>query len=177
MRLARGAAAWALALLPWAPFTVGCLNVDTPSTNVSFDNRYPAAAARPLVVYEAHWQAITLDASTPILPGESVEASTVPASANTAYVVLAPGWNPDAGAPPTAFVVLESKSGFAVHLGDTLHIPVGDTAFTGNCAAGSFLAQPEADFVTQIVFPDTFGGLRYAAATCTTTPVGDGGHE
>jgi hypothetical protein len=50
-----------------------------------------------------------------------------------------------------------------------LTITVDDTAFIGNCAAGTFLAQTEADFVTQRVFAQTFAGLHYDAATCTTT--------
>ncbi|HLK39672.1 MAG TPA: hypothetical protein VKU41_23110 [Polyangiaceae bacterium] len=165
MGLARGAAACGLSL-------AGCLNVDTPSTNVVVDNQYPPSAARPLVVYEAHFQAITLDASTPIAPGgSSGPIPTIPASDNTAYVVLAPGWEPDAGAP-ASFLVLQSRSGFGVHLGDTLHIPVDDATFAGNCVAGWPLTQSQADFITKIVFPDTFAGVHYDALTCTATPVG-----
>jgi hypothetical protein len=96
----------------------------------------------------------------------------VAASDNTAYVVLAPGWDAaaDGGAAvPASLVVLESRGGFAVHLDETLHIPVDDTTFAGDCAAGSTLAQAEADVVTALVFPDVFAGLAYDAATCTTT--------
>jgi hypothetical protein len=72
---------------------------------------------------------------------------------------------------------MQSRSGFAVHLNDTLHIPVDDADFAGNCATGSALTQSQADFITQLVFPGTFQGLQYDAATCTTTSVGDAGGE
>jgi hypothetical protein len=103
----------------------------------------------------------------------------VAASANTAYVVLAPGWDPTSDptstTQPTSFIVLQSRDGFAVNLGDTLHIPVDDTTFAGNCTAGSVLTQAQADFITQLVFPSTFRSFHYDAATCTTTQIGDAG--
>jgi hypothetical protein len=64
-----------------------------------------------------------------------------------------------------------------VSLGDTLHIPVDDATFTGNCAAGSFLTQAQADFITREVFPGDFASRSYDAATCTTTPIGDAGAD
>jgi hypothetical protein len=155
---------------------VGCMNLDTPHTHVSLDNGYPTSATVPLVIREGYWQAVSF--STPIPPGGSSGLQdTVPASDNTAYVVLAPGWDPTSSAPPTSFVVLQSKGGFAVALNHTLHIPVNDSTFAGNCGAGSTLTQPQADFITQIAFPSTFMGLSYDAATCTTTSVGDAGTE
>jgi hypothetical protein len=110
----------------------------------------------------------------PIPPGASSgPQNTAAASDNTAYVVLAPGWDATSPMPPTSFVVMQSTSGFAVHLNDTLHIPVDDAHFTGNCATGSHLTQQQADFITQFVFAGTFASFRYDAATCTTTPTGD----
>jgi hypothetical protein len=100
---------------------------------------------------------------------------TVPASANTAYVILAPGWDPKSPTPPTSLVGMQSRNGFGVELGDTLQIPVDDATFIGNCASGSSLSQAQADFITQFVFPSDFATLRYDAATCTTAPVGDAG--
>jgi hypothetical protein len=159
-----------------AVLAMGCLNVDTPSTTVDLSNDYPADASTPVVVYQAFWQAVPF--STPLPPGgSSGPMSTVPASDNTAYAVLAPGWDPGSSAPPTSFVALRSNSGFSVRLGDTLHIPVDDTTFTGDCATGQALDQPDADFITQLVFPATFAGVRYDAKTCTTTPIGDAGTE
>ena len=110
----------------------------------------------------------------PIPPGgSSGPLSTIAASDNTAYVVLAPGWDPTSAAPPTSFIVMQSKTGLSVHLNETLHIGVDDEHFAGNCLAGSHLTQKQADFITQFVFPGTFGAIRYDAATCTATPIGD----
>ncbi len=149
---------------------------DTPSTSVVLDDDYPAAAAMPLVVYAASWQAVMF--STPVPPGgTSGPQSTLTASDNTAYAVLAPGWDPASSTPPSSLVVLQSRDQLSVHLNTTLTIHVDDAHFAGNCAAGSRLAQAQADFVTQLVFPGLFGGTHYDAATCTSTPVGDAGGE
>lgn len=145
---------------------------DSPHTYVSLDDAYPASSK--LVIYEGFWQAVPFP--NPVPPGASSGLqNTVAASDNTAYVVLAPGWDPAGGASPTSFVVMQSKTGFSVHWNDTLHIAVDDAHFAGNCAAGSHLKQKQADFITQLVFPGTFGSFRYDAATCTTTPTGDAG--
>jgi hypothetical protein len=145
-----------------------------PQSTVVLDNDYPPFATVPLPVYRAYWQAVSFPA--PVAPGSSSDPQdTVPASDNTAYALLAPGWDPSGATPPTAFVVVQSREGFGVHLNDTLHIPVDDTAFAGNCAAGSPLTQAQADFITQLVFPCDFASFRYDAATCTTTPVADAG--
>jgi hypothetical protein len=154
---------------------------DKPTTKVVLDNKYAASSSNALVVYQATWQAVSFQAADggPVIalpPGASSNPqSTVSASANAAYVVLAPGWDPTSPTEPTAFVVLQSKSGFAVHLNDTLHIPVDDTTFAGNCAAGSVLTQDQADFITQRIFPSVFATVTYDAATCKTTPLPDAG--
>jgi hypothetical protein len=161
------ASAIGLALL-----AVGC--DASPSTTVVLDNAYPPSATNAFVVYRAFWQAVSFP--DPVLPGASSDPQdTVPASGNTAYVVLAPGWDPSSAAAPSSFVALQSRNVFDVHLNDTLHIPVDDAAFAGNCAAGSHLSQAQADFIVQLVFPGDFAGLRYDAASCTTTPSGDTG--
>ncbi len=145
---------------------VGC---DTPHTNVVVDNGYEASAPIPLVVYRAFWQAVAF--TTPIAPGQSSDPqNTVAASPNTAYVILAPGWDPDGGTTPTSLVVMQSLDGFSVSFDTTLHIAVDDATFIGNCAAGSHLSQDQADFITQRVFSSDFASLAYDAATCTTTP-------
>jgi hypothetical protein len=144
----------------------GC---DTPQTLVVIDNDYPPSSS-PMVIFQAFWQAVSFTA--PVAPAASSDPqSTVAASPNTAWVVLAPGFDPTSSTPPASFIVLESLAGFEVHLDDTLHIPVDDTTFVGNCAAGSVLSQSEADFITQRVFASVFAGSSYDAATCTTTPV------
>ncbi len=147
---------------------------DTPDTSVVLENRYPPSTSTPLVIYQAFWQAVSF--TTPIPPGSSSgPESTIAASANAAYVALAPGWNPMNSTPPTFYVVLQSRIGFSVQLNQTLSIAVDDTTFAGNCAAGSFLSQTQADFLTQIVFSSLFAGLSYDAATCTTTANTDAG--
>ena len=153
----------ALRVVALFAFAIGC---DSPSTNVVLDNAYAPSTAN--VVYRAFWQAVPF--TTPLAPGASSDPqSTVAASPNVAYALLAPGWDPSSGAAPASFVVLESRLGFEVHLNETLHIPVDDSRFAGNCAAGSALSQAEADFVTQRVFADSFAGLVYDAPTCATT--------
>jgi hypothetical protein len=163
-RLAR----YALSLAAWL---AGC---DTPSTFVVLDNRYPESTANAAVVYQAFWQAISFQ--TPLPPGSSSSPlSTTAASANLAYVVLAPGWEVTSSTPPTSLVVMQSRSGFSVSLNQTLHIPVEDATFAGNCAAGSVLSQAEVNFLTEIVFATLFMTVSYDAASCTTTPKSDAG--
>jgi hypothetical protein len=143
----------------------GC---DTPHAYAVLDNGYAPSAALPLVVYDAFWQAI--DFPTPVPPGtSSAPVSTVAASANTAYVLLAPGWDPASSMAPTKYVLLESRDGFGVHLEETLHILVDDTHFVGNCAAGSHLSEDQALFMAEGVFRSEFGSLGYDVATCTVT--------
>ena len=108
----------------------------------------------------------------PIAPDSSSDpADTIAASDNTAYVVLAPGWDPQSPAAPTSFILLQSEHGFSVHVNQTLHIPIDDLLFSGNCAAGRPLDQGQADFLTQRVFASVFDGLHYDAATCGTTSI------
>src|SRR6202035_3663349 len=83
----------------------GC---DPSPTQVVLDNGYPPYAAGPLVVYRAQWQAVSFPA--PVAPGASSDPQdTLAASDNTAYVLLAPGWDPSSSAPPTAFIALQSR--------------------------------------------------------------------
>jgi hypothetical protein len=140
-----------------------------PHTAVILENGYPSSATQPLVVYQAYWQAVAF--TDPLEPGaSSAPQTTEPTSAGTAYVVLAPGWDPELSATPTSFVVMQSSSDLSVSANYTLRIPVNDTTFAGNCAAGSFLTQAQADFITQRVFPCAFASFTYDAATCTVIP-------
>ncbi len=169
LRLLRPSLALAAALALGG--AVGC---SEPDTQVVVENDYPGAPSFPLVVYEAYWQAVSFRG--PIFPGGSSSPQpTVPASANTAYALLAPGWDPSTAATPTALVVLQSNEGFSVHLDGHLAITVDNAAFSGDCAASSYLTQAQADFITQLVFPTAFAGLQYDPSTCTTTPTTDGG--
>ncbi|GAC1588384.1 MAG: hypothetical protein NVS3B20_16280 [Polyangiales bacterium] len=156
---------------------MGCAGIgdSAPTTSVILVDNYPPAPAKPLVVYDAYWQAVSFRGIF-LSPGDSsAPQTTVPASLNAAYVVLAPGWDTSSTSPPQSLVVLQSRTGFSVDLGDTLRIPVDDSGFIGNCAAGSRLTQDQADFITQIVFTKDFAGLHYDAATCATTQIGGAG--
>ncbi len=150
-----------------------CSGCDTPHTYVVLENNYPRSTV-PLVVYHAFWQAVSFQ--TPVPPGSSLDPQdTIPASANTAYAVLAPGWDVTSSTAPTYLIAIQSRNGFEVHLNDTLHIVVDDGTFEGNCASGSFLSPGQADFITQRVFASDFAGLRYDAASCATTPIDQAG--
>jgi len=134
-----------------------------PLTRAILDNRYGAG----LTVHRGYWQAVSF--ADPVAPGASSDLQdTVPASPNKAYVLLTTG-------PSSALVVLQSRIDFGVALDQIVHIPVDDSTFAGNCAAGSPLTQAEADFITKLVFPQDFADLHYDAATCTTSSIGDAG--
>jgi hypothetical protein len=136
------------------------------ATEVVLDNAY--APSSGLVVYRAVWAATSFD--DPVVPGTSYSALGAYASSeNAVYVVLAPDWDPTSHYAPPTFIVLKSRTGFSVHLENTLHIPVDDAHFDGNCRHGSVLTQADADFITQIVFANVFAGLKYEAATCRLT--------
>jgi hypothetical protein len=162
----------ALSIVPFAIGALVALGCGAPRTLVVFDNDYAASPTDAKVVYRVTWQAVALQ--DPIVPGASSDPqSTIAASENAAYAVLAPGWDPASGTVPSSLVVLQSREGFAVHLNNTLRIAIDDATFIGNCAAGSPLSQDQADFITQLVFPDVFTSLHYDAATCSITPIGD----
>jgi hypothetical protein len=142
-----------------------------PHTAVVLANGYlPTSAAPPLlVVYRAYWQNVSFP--TPIEPGQASPPQPAEStSGDTAYVVLAPGWDPELQATPTSLVVLQSRVPIATSYNALLTITVDDTAFAGNCQGGSPLPQAQADFITQVVFPCDFAAYRYDAATCTLTP-------
>ncbi len=163
LKRAPGSLVWAL-LIAAAP--VGC---DQPHTYVVLENNYPRSAV-PLVVYHAFWQAVSFQ--TPVPPGSSSDPQdTIPASANTAYAVLAPGWDVTSSTPPTSLIAIQSRNGFEVHLNDTVHIAIDDGTFDGNCASGSFLSPDQADFITQRVFASDFAELSYDPASCATAPI------
>ena len=51
-----------------------------------------------------------------------------------------------------------------------------DDTFAGDCAAGSTLADVDAQLIAQRIFPGDFTGTTYDPTTCTTTPAApDGG--
>jgi hypothetical protein len=146
--------------------TLLATSCDPGPAQAVLDNDYPPLPARPYVVYAAFWQAVSFTA--PVLPGAaSAPLQTVSASANTAYVLVAPDWDPARTAPPASFLLLQSREDYGVQLGDVLHIAIDDDTFAGNCDAGSSLTQAQADFMAQRVFPGELAGRSYDAGTCT----------
>ena len=168
----------ALAAAAAAATLAGCDTEDPAQAVV--ESAYPELPdggdpATRVVVYKVWW-AVTLF-NEPVLPGaSSLEQRAVPYKA-LAFALLAPGWDPESGEPPTTLVPVESRELLTVKLGETLRISVSDETFGGNCAAGQQLPQAEADFITQRIFPSAFAGTTYDARTCTTTPIppADGG--
>jgi hypothetical protein len=160
----------------WASLALGCETEDP--TRIVVDNAYPAIAdggdvAAQIVVYKVWWE-VTLF-TEPVLPGEtSGDQRGVPQTA-TAYALLAPGWDPQSGAPPARLVVVRSKEPLGVARGATLRIGVSDATFAGNCAAGQPLPEEEARFITERIFPGDFANVIYDAKTCTTSTAAEGG--
>lgn len=149
-------------------------------TQVVVDNDYAAVpeggdTATEMTVYKVWWVTTLMpDAVAP--GGEGQTQRTVPAS-DFAYAVLAPGWDPRSGSPPTRFVAAKSAAALAAAQGHTLHIHVSDGTFDGDCAAGKPLSQDDADFITQRIFPEEFGGQGYVANTCSAGRAVDGGAD
>ncbi len=146
-----------------AGLVMGVVMCDTPHTSAILEN------ASASFVYRAQWQSVTF--GDPLAPGTASDPhDALPASANDAYVLLAPGWDPSSTTPPSKLIVLHSRAGYALHADQTVRITVNDDAFEGNCAIGSTLSREEADFITQRIFPDVFANATYDPSTCTTSP-------
>ena len=158
---------------------VGACETPDP-TKAVVENDYPMTPGASIVVYRAWWAATLFD--DPVAPGEtSDEERSVPES-DFVYALLAPGWDPASGSPPTRLVAMKSKQKLAATRGDTLRIVVSDGTFAGNCAANQPLSQEDADFVTQRIFPGAFANVVYSAQTCASLvpapdPVADAGTD
>jgi hypothetical protein len=150
---------------------IACCTPDP--TKAVVDNGYPELVdggdpSTQVVVYKA-WFVTTLF-TEPVLPAQSSdERRSVPAT-DSAYALLAPGWDPEGTAPPTTLIAVQSKAKLSVSRGDFLHLSISDATFKGSCAAKQPLSQAEADFITQRIFPGEFASVTYDAATCTSTP-------
>jgi hypothetical protein len=149
---------------------------ETPdATYAVIDNGYPAVAdggdaSGSVAVYRGWWLVATFP--DPVPGGSSSESERIVAGSDHAYLVLAPGWDPASGSAPVQLLPAMTDV-LSVDRGGTLHILVDDAHVTGNCAAGHPLTQPQADLITQSIFPATFAGFAFDAATCTLTPRGD----
>jgi hypothetical protein len=144
-------------------------------TQIVVDNDYPVtdggAPAVEMIVYKVWW--VTTLLPDPVAPGREGQVQRTVPSADYAYAVLAPGWDPTSGALPTRFIAARSAGSLGAARGRTLHVHVSDATFDGNCGAGSSLSQDDADLITQRIFPAEFAGVAYDAATCTTAPAMD----
>jgi hypothetical protein len=164
--------AMSLGVIGGASAIAGC---DTSDATFSvIDNRYPAPPdggdpATQTAIYQGWWS-VTLF-TTPVAAGAESDPERAITSTETAYALLAPGWNPSSGAPPAKLIPVMSPQELHVARGDTLHIVVSDDTMIGNCAAGKPLTQDQADFITGSIFPGPFAGMIYDAATCITRPI------
>lgn len=154
----------------------GCETAD--ATYALVDDGYPAVpdggdASAEVSVFKVWWSVALLD--DPVAPGQEGPEHRVVTANDTAYALLAPGWDPSMAAPPTTFIPVRSNAKLYVARGDTLHILVNPGTMTGDCAAGKPLTQEDADFITSRIFPGEFANVRYDAATCTASPGMEGG--
>lgn len=155
---------------------VGC---DDTETTAVVDNAYPTLSdggvdpLNSITVYRAWWLVTAF--TDPVAAGTSSNSHRVVDGLDSAYFVLAPGWDPKSGSVPTHLIVAKTKTAIGVSKGDVLHITANDENLVGNCAAKQPLTQSDADFITQNIFPDELAGFTYDAATCTLTPISDGG--
>ncbi|HEY3252349.1 MAG TPA: hypothetical protein VGJ91_00290, partial [Polyangiaceae bacterium] len=69
---------------------------------------------------------------------------------------------------------LRSTHELDVDRGELLTFVVSEQATVGDCRAGKALAQEDADYITQRIFPAEFAELSYDAASCTTSPAASG---
>jgi hypothetical protein len=146
------------------------------ATYAVIDDGYPAVPeggdpSQTISVYAGWWLVATFP--TPVAGGGESETERVVTGTDYAFLVLAPGWAPSSGSPPTHLIPAMTKDKVSAARGDTLHIQVDDAHVAGNCAAGQPLTQAQADVITQSIFPGAFAGVVYDAASCTSTPVGD----
>ena len=172
----------ALALAAMVLISSGC---DDSPTTARVANRYPppiagAASADTTTVFKAWW--VTTLFPNPVPAGTSSEPERTIEGSDFAYALLAPGWSPDKGAPPTRLVAIKSVKKLTASAHDLLTIEVSDDQFAGNCAAGSTLTDDDARLIVERIFPGDFTDRNYDPSTCTSTPapsdaavVGDGG--
>jgi hypothetical protein len=142
----------------------------TPDPSLAVvENAYPipGSPAEQTTVYKAWWS--VTEFTDPVAAGHSSDDERVVPASDYAYLLLAPGWDPASTQPPPRLLVARTKTKLSVKRGERLHIVVDDSTVDGSCTAGMPLSQEDADLITQRIFPGSFAGLRYDAATCTTT--------
>ena len=152
------------------PLLAGCDSAG--STWAVLSNRYPPASdvaeVDSMPVYQGWWSVAQFP--DPVAAGRISDAVRVVEGTDYAYALLAPGWDLASSTPPSTLVPLRSAQKISVARGDTLTFVVADDFTTGNCAVGKPLAQEDADFITQRIFPGAFAGQAYDAPHCRTYP-------
>jgi hypothetical protein len=160
-----------LASIACLPFSTGC-DTSEPTTAV-LSNEYPpvseAGAADSMPVYKGWWSVAQFPEAVPA--GQVSDAVRIVEGSDYGYALLAPGHAVATGAPPTALVALRSSQKLSVGRGELLTFVVSPRATVGDCKTSQPLSQDDADFITQRIFPVEFAGLRYDAATCTSSAV------
>ncbi len=144
-------------------------------TQAVFDNDYARSGSDPgfseeIVVYKAWWSVAQL--TEPVGPGNESDPVRIVPGTDFAYALLAPGWDRESGAPPSALIPVRTRGELTAARGETLRVPLSDATTLGNCAGVETepLAQADADFITQRIFPAEFSNLSYDAATCVAVP-------
>lgn len=152
----------------------GC-NTSEPTTAV-LSNQYPsvseASSADSKPVYKGWWSVALFPDAVP--PGQVSDPVRIVQGNDYGYALLAPGWEPSTGTPPTTLIPVRSIQTLSVGRGELLTFTVSEEATIGDCDSGKPLSQDEADFVTQRIFPGEFADLVYDAASCTTSPAAMG---
>jgi hypothetical protein len=124
------------------------------ATTIVVDNAYTDQT----LVDEVWWsQTLVPDQVAP--GGESPVYRTTPAL-ETAYVVAERDGN---------VFVARTTMPLGVDRSAELHVVISPDTIVGDCASSTErLTQPEADLITQSIFPGRFAGAVYDAATCKT---------
>jgi hypothetical protein len=160
------------------PLLAAC-NTSDP-TSALLLNEYPpnaTSSTASTTVYKGWWSVALFP--DPVLAGQTSDPERAVPGTDYGYALLAPGWDPSSGTPPTGLIPVRSTEKLSVVRGNTLNFLVSDSRTLGNCAGGQALSQEEADFITQRIFPGEFANLNYDATTCTavTADLGGAGGE
>jgi hypothetical protein len=150
------------------------LGCDDPDPTLAIvDNAFPpppqgGEPSAQTAVFKVWWS-VTLF-SDPVAAGASSQANRVVPGREAAYALLAPGWDPASGTPPTTLIPVKLRSEVSAARGDTVHITIAEATVDGLCASGTALSQDDADLITHRIFPGDFANVTYDAARCISTP-------
>jgi hypothetical protein len=124
------------------------------ATTIVVDNAYTDDT-----IIDEVWWSQTLVPDAVAAGGESPAYRTTPGQ-GTAYLVAERGGQ---------VFVARTAIPLGVNRSAELHVVISPQNIVGDCeATNARLTQPEADFITQSIFPGHFAGAVYDAATCKT---------